>query len=314
MCCVPFSAESIYALNIETGEVKKKLIDPPQSGFEEYNSMAKFMSAFSYENKVFMVGVSYPAIVEYDIEKNELIYHDAWFRELCVFFKTDDSAIFRKTMAVDSKIYAPSCKGNIVLEFSMETYNYHIYQVGDELCNFSAICYDGESFWLAPRDSDGIVEWNKDTKETNIYNNYPAGFIKRDYSFNDIIVTKNKKIILLPGSANMFLTFDENKNICEYENKIRNYGNVSGCKSDNGIQYLFSMKQEALFKIENGCVDSSFIHFHINDLELAKGTKLFKESVIDSLDKYISFTPADSGYKNNGRDTGYQIWATMKEF
>ncbi|MGN0132273.1 MAG: hypothetical protein ACI4AA_07530 [Lachnospiraceae bacterium] len=301
ICCVPFGAEAVYALNTDTGEVRRKEIIKPLEGmYDGYTHIAKFMFAGCHHGHIFMVGASYPAIAEYDIEKNDIVYHSEWFSSLSRYFKTKDNAIFRKCTILNGQIYAPSCKGNAVLKFNMDTYEYQIYQVGDEKCNYSSICYDGEDFWLSPRNTGGIVEWNEENEDFEVYRKYPDRLVMNQNSFNDIIITSRGQIILLPGNANMFLYIDKkNKNICEYDKTLRNCKGVSFCEDTKGnSQYLFSTEENLLMQIKNGVLQLDIIRFETENKTENLEPNIFAENKLDNLARYVDFIELDD--KDNG--------------
>lgn len=319
ICCIPFAAKAVYALNINTGEVRRKEVpELLERIYDDYTDIAKFIFACCYKGRIFMVGASFPAIAEYDIEKNDIVYHSEWFSSLKCYFKTKDNAIFRKCTILNNYIYAPSCKGNAVLKFNMDTYEYRIYQVGDEKCNYSSICYDGENFWLSPRNAGGIVEWNEESGVFEIFREYPDKLLMNQNSFNDIFIMSKRKILLLPGNANMFLEVDKiNKNICEYDKTLRNCNGVSMCEDKKGeFQYLFSTEENILIQIKNGNLQSDVIRFETENSREDLDYYIFTENILDNLSNYIDYIALDdedSAIKEAGKEIiGKKVWNIVR--
>lgn len=118
-----------------------------------------FFEAFQQEDKIIMIGGYYPAIV--------VVNTSTWKTEYITepFERFNDSEIkdvyFRKNYVVkDSVLYLASALDNTVLMFNMLTYEYQWVRVGGENNTYSGIAWDGDFFWLAPRNATNIVKWD----------------------------------------------------------------------------------------------------------------------------------------------------------
>lgn len=290
--CIPFSAIAVYAVHRYTKELKKIVIEsPPEGLYSEYSPEAKFMKGVCYNNRVFMIGSSYPAIAEYDIVNSVIIYHRNWYEKLSGFFLNNDMAIFRKAMIKNNTIYAPTCKGNAVLEFNVENGDYNVYQVGDKSCNYSGICFDGINFWIAPRNQGGIVKWNKDENTYFVYDKYPKDIVMSQWSYNDIVFINPQRIVLLPGTANMLLEVDTiTGEIQEVDETLRNFNLVCYVRGLKDELYIFSANANFWIKFRKEKME--YGNFVISEGKVCledTDVDILEENKINSLQKYISY-------------------------
>lgn len=168
---VPLRASKIFCFDKKTSEVLS--IDIPTNVISEwdyYNVNRRFAKGFYYNDSIFLVGMTYPAIVQIDVLSKKTKVWNAWLQSALKYCNTEGADICREAMEFEGKIFAPISFGNAVLEFDMQKCSSRIYEVGDESNSYSTICYDGDSFWLSTCDNRKIVKWNKGT---NVVQEYP---------------------------------------------------------------------------------------------------------------------------------------------
>lgn len=297
----PFAAQNAYKVDIETREIEVIEIEEPQKGiYEAYNSSAKFLSSFIYEERIFVVGVTYPAILEYEIETGKIVYHSEWMNEIKMYLKNDE-VLFRRGILVKDKIYIPSGRGNVLLVYDLVERKYDINKIGNEEEGFSSICFDGEEFWMAPINNGSIIKWNETSREVDWQCKVPENFHKGNHSWNEIIFWK-EHILLLPGKADTVLEVSKKMNkIPELTQSLQGIGyTVSYVDGEN--LYLFSEKNAVLYIID------SEVHVHeaIRMASLNKESRDLKtiyvvENRVDTLEEYLSFLTEASMAENNGR-------------
>lgn len=304
---IPLSATALYQVDLNTFEKKKITIRKPDAEkYSEYVENVKFLSAHVYKDSIYMVGATYPAIVQYDCKKQQVHYHDMWLEEIQRYLFFDESALFRKTLMVGHYIYAPCCRGNVVLVFDLETHKYKIYEVGEQKCRFSGICYDGQNFWLSPRNDEPIVKWNQETnqyKEITINKNE---LNVKGYVFGNSLVLDNK-IVLVPQNANEIALIDTQSEEIELADK-EFMNSILICPKDESYEtYCLStiMQKVILFDEENNfevcpiCMPDDIVELHLKQdsylHQFLQGTVqkqdllLLYENYSDELNEYIQY-------------------------
>ncbi len=315
----PFSAVKIYKIHLETKNIIEIDIEIPDKDIHKnYCSEAKFFSSYSYKDKIWVLPASYPAILEYRIKDETIIYHKKWVSDVYSFINVkDENAFFRKTEIVQDKLYAPLCGGNAVLIYDISCNKYEIQRVGDKNCNYASICYDGEYFWLIPRNNGVIVRWDIKSNKYNLYNNFPENLQSNKGRFNDIIYFENH-IIILPGNIGTVLEVNrETGNIEILYPELQNFYNASHCKG-NGKIYI-SSTMGGWITISEDIKKPLFkrIQKPFSSVQNDFFSKIFYENVWELLDEYILCIVEEKEIlqqKNQEKDIiGKIVWKTLNE-
>lgn len=237
---IPFSAEMMYEVDILTKDVKSiEIKEPDSKQYSKYNKNAKFISGVKFNNCVYLIGTTYPAIVEYDCIAKTISYYDTWVEDLMRLAKNNRIAFFRKAIICGTKIYAPSCMGNCILEFDVKTKKHQFFIVGSEVCSYSSICQVGEWMWLAPQGEGPVVKWNVYTNQWKEYWNFPPKYIPSQFSFSDIVYYEDY-IYCIPLNSNMIIRIEVQREIMEeYELEEFDSIGLTVCVLNNKM-YLFS--------------------------------------------------------------------------
>ena len=269
---IPARAKKIYKIRISDKEMSEISIKIPDSCLNDINDNdLKFSSVHLYNGKIYIFGIGYPAIIEMDCEKDELVYYSEWVYMLKGFALEDGKALFRKTLLEKQKVYAPFARGNAVLIFDLETKEIQIKNVGSEKCVYSSICYDGKEFWLAPRHDGPVVRWNSESGSWQEFEDFPTECVHKTASFGDI-VCYNANILLLPLNANMIVNINpQNGRMQKYEG----LGRVCKCESEK-VQYFYSIQTHMLYIIENDIINKREIFLPKETVE--KHAKIFSHT------------------------------------
>lgn len=196
MYLIPYAANNIYRVELETGNVKSIEFDTLQIQGKSVEK-SKWLSAHLYQHKIYMMPMSYPAIVELDCITEEIKYYDNWIQDVKNKYKISGNIFFRKTILVDNIIYAPLCDANGVVKFDINTKEVSILEVGSRAKGYSSICYDGTHFWLSPRGRGAVVKWNEKYGSWTEYNDYMIENQETEGYFADIINLQDG-VLLLP--------------------------------------------------------------------------------------------------------------------
>lgn len=316
----PFSAENAYKINLHTKKVECIKIDtPPKNSYDHYSSQAKFLSSFRYGQKIFAVGVTYPAILEYDVETGIIQYYSEWLPEIRACFKNKEKVLFRRAEMVMNKLYIPSGRGDILLIFDMFTKEYEIRRIGIGEDGFSAVCYDGNDFWLAPLSMGAVIRWNEKAGKYTVYDNFPDDFVKADHGINDIVFWHDT-VILFPGLSNMLLVINQQTDeIVELGYKLRNMSSVSQYIQENTL-YAFSGSEDILIVFDGDihCLEMLSIEAPQNEDCCLEKIDYIPENRIDTVKEFIYIFPENSTKRNDEGErkrTGSNklIWNEIKE-
>ena len=156
MIFVPATAKKVWIWKIK----ENKLV-----GIEiEHAKMPgniKFLSSCLQDDRLFLFGCHYPAIVELIVNEEKLIYHTNILKMIKQKAFSVNDCYFRTNYArVGTKIYLAACADNKILEFDFLTKEGKWYTVGKREDRFSGIAYDGDCFWIAPRISGCAYKWD----------------------------------------------------------------------------------------------------------------------------------------------------------
>ncbi len=308
---VPLNSDKIMIYNTEKQEWSDIAVDAKCERL-------KFFQTILFEDVLFLFGSLYPSIIKLDLITKQLTYYEEMFNELPEDFVEKGKAFFRCDYAtVGSKVYFATCCGNLVLEFDLRTTDYSWYSVGNTGNEYSGIAWDGEYFWLSPRENTPVVRWDgkSDVKEMKL----PQGVEGTNGLFlgvavyqGDIIfpaMTPRKTVIIHKKSESDIevadtayscykvlsdshrVVQDEYGRMFIDENGIeRCYNN---CLSDEVLQEYFDENKEQILLelLEDGCIESSLfdlerfcqlIHMHLhkqNDIEVGNvGTEIWEQT------------------------------------
>lgn len=189
---VPFNAKKIWIYHQDTREwngLLLKLVD-------NKDIPLKMFQAIPYQNKIFLVGSNYPAIVCVDMETEMLTYFDRVYD--CLEDRRKDLGdcyVRCDYVQINDCFYMASALANKVLKFDMSNCQYLWAEVGNDTNRYSGIVWDGSNFWLAPRQNTAIVKWDGE-REVAEYP-LPSGFEKECIHFLGAVYDGIQ--IIMPG-------------------------------------------------------------------------------------------------------------------
>lgn len=231
---LPFLSEDICIYDLEEDRLKKITI--PNSEIVNFDRM------IHYKDSLFMKPKNYSAIIQYNINNGELIYHKKCIEE---FYKiSGDKPMFLWGVSVrDNLLLIASAINNKVLEFNMDTGKSKVYTVGKEGMTYFAMVYDGNDYWLAPEEGNTIIRWNYESGRVKEYNNYPENFIGENRGFIGLILCGHY-ILAFPREANMIVRIDiDTGKMSEFKLKLsEEEGKCNSCCNFNLSNYNFVKK------------------------------------------------------------------------
>jgi hypothetical protein len=94
-----------------------------------------------------------------------------WQKKLEPLQKHSNIGQFGNCCVADNALVLPSVNAPVAVIFDMETCTAEVAKVGSKNSGYSAVCFDGEDYWFAPRYTDSIVKWNYKTNRFKEFNN-----------------------------------------------------------------------------------------------------------------------------------------------
>ena len=246
-----------------------------------------------YNNYMYLIGSSYPAIIKLDVSKMKAEYIKEPFIEKVKKMGELKDAFFRTHHAVRGEwLYLASCVDNTVLKFNLKTNEYKWLSIGSDDNKFSGIVYSLNDFWLSPRTTEKIIKWDgmNGIKEISL----PAEY--RNKSSNYFLG------VCFDGESIIFPNILEANSV-----KI----NIHSNKMDKDASRYMMMKQlgdsEIISESEDGCLEyirdgkiifrgKLEVSFNIlqefltrNDLKIYNKLKVYTEGGVFALNNYINY-------------------------
>lgn len=207
MYFTPCGADHIITYNVVNQSMTaiplKPALEIPESNYTYYK-YRKFHNAFVYGNRIFFIGVSYPAIICLDTLNGKIEYFTDWVTDFVRQLKSPSMYLLTSSCQNGSIIVAVSENTNAVLLFDMNTCKTEIHKIGDKATGWVSVCCDGADYWLLPKNGTPIVRWNLAENEITEYSAFPPNFIPVEYYFNKILYAGNC-VWLFPALGNMIL-------------------------------------------------------------------------------------------------------------
>lgn len=315
---IPFSASALYIIDVLTKKVRKREVtELCQSKYIDYCSTKKFSTFAWYENSIFLIGTTYPAIVKYDYVSDTMTYITDWFHEVQKRFTDYKDFIFKKIYVDGKRFFAPCCRSSCVLEFDMETLEYKVHDLDTDVKGFIATCKNKDQFWLIPRIDEKIVCWDplKEKVEEYVFLKNEAAYMN---FYSDLIEADKEHILLLGGGAKDTLLLDTDKKTVEIlSERLHNLGPLSYVGYDQSAFYVFSVYFKLLVKIENKKVYFQKIYSpqYCESLEKQTDSCVQKENKINTLEELageISSIDINFADKEDRVTCGELIWDYIK--
>jgi len=136
-------------------------------------STYKYNSYIIYNEWIYLFPLGNVPFIKYNMKTSEMITLEKWNNEIKKY-KLNIVAgysIFSAAYRLDDKIYAPLGLDNVILEFDILDGSIDAHRVG-ESTGYISIQYDGENFWLLPREIAPVLCWNPITGEEKFFEDF----------------------------------------------------------------------------------------------------------------------------------------------
>ena len=112
---------------------------------------------------VFFLPHSCHMAVRLNVKTDALTICDDWYHKLSALSCVQQGSIATFPVVVGDVLWFSSTRGHAVVSVDIQTCKSKVYAVGKHGYRYSAICHDGENFWLAPRDgATPVIKWHPD--------------------------------------------------------------------------------------------------------------------------------------------------------
>ena len=159
----PYSANEI-AVYLHKERVFEKI--PYANNSHSMRVAHAFVEAVVYENYIFFVPLSYPAIMTLNSVTKGITFYDDWVSSVTNLVDNEDNMPYVLGFhVVGNVVWLLFAHVNAVLSFDMETYTSTVHEVGQKQYRYHQICFDGMFFWISPYPNTNtpIVKWSPDT-------------------------------------------------------------------------------------------------------------------------------------------------------
>ncbi len=131
---------------------------------DDFTGKMAFFQMIVYNNKIYLFGRRYPAVVIINPVSEEVQYFEDMYTEKLKKLSKECNDLFfgRDCVQIENYIYMASCLNNTVLKFNMDTCDYEYVIVGNEDNRYSGIGFNGSYFYLSPRGNTDAVMWDGD--------------------------------------------------------------------------------------------------------------------------------------------------------
>ena len=287
----------------------------------KYNKKYKYLIIKEYREKIFLFPYGCEAIIEYDVKKDQCIYHYEWYNKIKKYLINKDKGILDEVYCMsEDSIWIAVSQCNVIMEFNFIDGRSNIYEVGDRSSSYSYMDYDGENLWLISNNETEIIKWNKLNLilcRYNIRNLCDVENKLRKISMirifnNNLYIFKafakdSLKLDMTTGEITRMKKFDEllnlNHNFIYCDGLHNDYPGIGIMKRRNGQEivffhfasnqgYVYNLHYQTIHKI-GSCFEASLCNCIINN-EYVKNNKKYiiwkeEELIYGVLEDYIQY-------------------------
>lgn len=319
---VPHKSKEIVSYDM----ISKKFISIPLDLDVIGKTEGYFLSAYAYENFIYMFPAYTRYIIRFDVQDNSIVYLDQGLSTALKELPPKAVCFIKEFEIIGNKIYIPFAMLNAIAIFDLEKEKLEIKYL-NIIGGCSTIKYTEGYFYMASSKNYQIYRWDEKNNEIMVYDIFPDEFISKDFLFSCSCVF-DKKIIFMPLVSNMIISLDlQTKELC-CEKQINNENMVgwdtyfAKRKNDKLILMREDMPTLCLLEHEGKylkytpyfSLDDSFNKRRIRDFfiinmyyNVIQEGKILVEEYIKAL-KILSRLDLSNERKKIGKNIFYKIW------
>lgn len=198
--CIPGIGQSIWIYNLDEEIFTRLYIDKPEG--------LQFSSRFwIWEDMLFIVPANWNKVIEVDVRR----------KEIKKYYTVCEGNNICASVCISNCIYMVSLMVGRIYQFDLVTKENRTYVLPEVRRRFSAICFDGEKFWLSGFKRE-VYLWNKENNSFITIDNFPTDFELNDsgenteepkYPVFKHVVAVGRYIWFIPIQANKILYADK---------------------------------------------------------------------------------------------------------
>lgn len=280
---IPANEERITMLERKKGTIESIML--PSAEKKIGKSDINFFSGIIYEDFLFLFGYSYPGILRMDLVNKKFKIINEWLNERDFFFTNEKDGCFHIQYYIKNNIvYFPFMNTNAVLEFDLRTMEVTVHKVGNCGQRYISIEWDGNNFWLFPRDGSrgSIVKWNLERDTVAYYQEYPEGFNYDEYAFGRTVKV-GKEVLLFANCSNMNISIDLVTGEMKSFEDIYDTSDIKGAR----YRYVEFRKDKILFINKKQCILWDYLSGQKQYIPFEYGKNIYNRRKKEELDRYF---------------------------
>lgn len=209
---IPHNAEGIYVYDMKKKQGMKIFLPK----FKKVAGM--FDGAIEYNEKLFLLPRTYPAILSIDIQSLEICEYEECVKPFLLEDKKEQMfhwAYIQK----DQYLYLASCNDSRILIFNMEDGSYEIKKIGNYPYGYYRLVCDEDYFWFAAYKANCIVRWDEQTGETREYT-YPIEQEPLQGIYFSSLLNRNEEIVVCYGFSLKMVFLNKKTGECRENSTI----------------------------------------------------------------------------------------------
>lgn len=196
---IPNSASAIVIYDLLTTRINFITFTIPEDD-RYYIEQSKFWKSFSYKNYVYILPLTYPAIIRLNINTMKIEYLTEWLSN--IKYKINENEVemkyFMDVFMQDKYAWLACGSSNTMVQLELDSCDFSYFKVNTALDGFGAFTYDGEKFWITEHGAlfNRIISWNPDNEkveELTLFDNQ-----EEKYCPVCKVVDLEKKILVFP--------------------------------------------------------------------------------------------------------------------
>lgn len=250
---VPFSATSLYCLDMDTNETSC-LLDFIGIANKKYKVNCKFMSGHIYGEYLYLMPAAFPGIVKLNLHTKQYFIIDKWIDEPAI--KDLNDGYFRKTLLHDGKIYAPFCDISKMLVLDLKTDSVTLENIWNDHQGFSSVSIHNNKIYLSPRNDGEITVIDLGTSNKTK--------IDKEICGNAVLCEWGTNIVSSPSASGKVYVIDDDNNYVELLNSDGGYV-TSVVSDDNLIVYLSEEGILRCYSNDMKLISEKYVRFELNN-------------------------------------------------
>jgi len=279
---IPKNGDRLWSFNCILNEWKKYDLD--LNGLKY-----KFMDALVWDSKLVMIGCYVPNLVVFDLKTLKKEYLNIPYEPYKKLNDLKKDAYYRRGhYLVNDSIYLASALTNEVCKINLKNGDIKRFIVGNHNNMYNGLFYDGNNFWLSPRNRSSIVKWDGMDKYQSI------SLPQNENATNALYLEPINigTLIMIPAyTANYSIILKSDGKVDSISNQrynvVKNIGNKKVSITPKGYLIVETDNLKNEFELDISKEDNFLNYYSKMDYEMMKKT-VEKEKDIFQFDDFLN--------------------------